>query len=160
MENQEKPLKVKKHPGGRPTVMTKETIDKLEAVFSLGGTDTEACFFAGISHQTLYDYQAKNPEYLERKEALREKPILKARQTVVKALENPADAQWFLERKRRQEFGKSSEEPPKLVGNVYNLFFNPEAQEKVRVLEAAIKDQLIKKHESTQQNKETVGTSE
>ena len=90
---------------GRPTKMTEEVLKKLEEVFSLGGTDEEACFYAGISHQTLYNFQEKFPEFVDRKEALKQKPILKARQTVVKALEDPSIAFKILERKRRTEFG-------------------------------------------------------
>ncbi|NLZ73222.1 MAG: hypothetical protein GX905_05320, partial [Bacteroidales bacterium] len=67
-------------------------------------SDSEACFYANISKQTLYNYQKEHPEFVDRKEALKEKPILKARQTVVKALDDPKDAQWFLERKRKEEF--------------------------------------------------------
>ena len=92
------------HAGGRPTIMTQDTINKLESVFAIGGTDKEACSYADISHQTLYNYQEKHPEFVERKEMLREKPFIKARQTVVQALSNPRDAQWFLERKRKGEF--------------------------------------------------------
>ena len=98
-----------KNKGGRPTKMSKETIAKLEEVFSLGGSDSEACFYANISKQTLYNYQKENPEFVDRKEALKEKPILKARQTVVKALDDPKDAQWFLERKRKEEFSLRQE---------------------------------------------------
>jgi len=98
-----------KNKGGRPTKMSKETIAKLEEVFALGGSDSEACFYANISKQTLYNYQEKNPEFVDRKEALKEKPILKARQTVVKALDDPKDAQWFLERKRKEEFSLRQE---------------------------------------------------
>jgi hypothetical protein len=94
---------------GRPTVMTDETVKKLEEVFALGGTDEEACFYANISRQTLYNYQKENPEFIDRKEALKEKPILKARQTVVKALDDPKDAQWYLERKKKNEFSIKSE---------------------------------------------------
>lgn len=101
--------KIKKKPGpknkgGRPPIMTDDTIKKLEEVFALGGSDSEACFYANISKQTLYNYQKEHPEFVDRKEALKEKPILKARQTVVKALDDPKDAQWFLERKRKEEF--------------------------------------------------------
>lgn len=92
---------------GRPTLMTPETINKLEEVFGIGGSDKEACFYANISHQTLYNYQEEHPEFVERKEALKERPILKARQTIVKALENPADAKWYLEKKKRLEFGQN-----------------------------------------------------
>lgn len=94
-----------KNKGGRPTIMTKETVNKLEEVFAIGGTDEEACFYANISKQTLYDYQAKYPEFVDRKESLKNKPVLKARQTVVKALDNPHDAQWYLTKKRKIEFG-------------------------------------------------------
>ena len=40
---------------------------------------------------------------------MKERPILKARQTVVKALDNPQQAQWFLERKVKNEFASRSE---------------------------------------------------
>lgn len=96
-------------PAGRPTVMTDEVISKLESVFAIGGTDKEACAYADISHQALYDYQALNPDFTERKEMLKERPFIKARQTIVKALDNPADAQWFLERKRKSEFAARTE---------------------------------------------------
>lgn len=102
-----------KHPGGRPTVMTPETIDKLEYVFALGGTDKEACLYADISLQALYDYQTKHPEFVERKELLKSKPILKARTTLVEALKDPETAKWYLTKKRRREFdSKPKEEPP------------------------------------------------
>lgn len=84
---------------GRPTIMTPETLNKLEEVFALGGSDKEACFYAGISHQTLYNYQENNPDFVERKEALKETPVLKARRTVVKSLEDPNSAWKMLERK-------------------------------------------------------------
>lgn len=108
-KNNNKISNMTKNKGGRPTKMSKETIAKLEEVFSLGGSDSEACFYANISKQTLYNYQEKNPEFVDRKEALKEKPILKARQTVVKALDDPKDAQWFLERKRKEEFSLRQE---------------------------------------------------
>jgi len=94
---------------GRPTDMTTETVNKLEEVFAIGGTDEEACFYADISKQTLYNYQEKHPEFVDRKEALKERPILKARQTIVKALDQPQQAQWFLERKRKNEFAQRNE---------------------------------------------------
>jgi len=94
---------------GRPTVMTEETIRKLEEVFAIGGSDSEACFYADISKESLYAYCREHPEFTDRKEALKEKPILKARQTIVKALDDPKDAQWFLERKRKNEFSVKQE---------------------------------------------------
>lgn len=95
----------KKHPGGRPTKMTPQTIDKLEQAFSLGCTDIEACLFADISVDLLYKYQRENPEYIKRKEALKENPVLLARTSVVNSLPNsPELALKYLERKRKDEF--------------------------------------------------------
>lgn len=83
--------------------MTQDVLNKLEEIFALGGSDKEACFYAGISHQTLYNYQNENPEFVERKEALKEKPVLRARRTVVSSLEEDVDSAWkFLERKDKE----------------------------------------------------------
>lgn len=90
-------------------MMTLENIRKLEEVFAIGGTDEEACFYAGICKDALYDYQNKHPEFTERKEALKERPILKARQTIVKALDDPEQAKWYLERKKKKEFAQRTE---------------------------------------------------
>lgn len=91
---------------GHPTVMTPETIAKLEQAFSLGCTDMEACFFANIGKSALYNYQKDHPEFVERKEALKEKMIFAARTVIANSLaENDKDtAKWLLERKRKQEF--------------------------------------------------------
>jgi hypothetical protein len=99
----------KKNKEGRPTVMTQETIQKLEQAFAFGSTDEEACFYANIGKSTLYDYIKANPEFSERKEALKLNPILKARETVVSSLDNPIHAQWYLARKRKKEFSERQE---------------------------------------------------
>lgn len=41
---------------------------------------------------------------VDRFEALKDKPILKARATVVRGLDQANNAQWYLERKRKDEF--------------------------------------------------------
>ncbi len=95
---------------GRPTKMTKLTVKKLEEAFSLGCSDVEACFYAGISKQTLYSYQEQNPEFIDRKEALKKNPVLLARQSVIKGVENdPNLALKYLERKERKEFSLRTE---------------------------------------------------
>jgi len=97
-------------PAGRPTVMTKDVLDKLEEVFALGGTDEEACLFADISKQTLYDYQKLHPEFVDRKEALKETPILLARRTAIAKLSDSyVNAMDFLSRKRKKEFSIRTE---------------------------------------------------
>ncbi len=59
-----------KDKGGRPTVVTKHVLRKLEEAFSWGCTDREAFFHANIASATFYAYQKDNPEFKERKEEL------------------------------------------------------------------------------------------
>ena len=67
----------------------------------MGCTDLEACLFAGINRDVLYDYQKKNPEFSDRKEQLKQNPFLLARGVQLKDLKecNSAIAQKVLERK-------------------------------------------------------------
>ena len=51
--------------GGRPTVITDKVLTELKTAFCMDCTDTEACIFADISEKTLYNYQKKNPEFLQ-----------------------------------------------------------------------------------------------
>lgn len=84
---------------------TKEVIPKLEAVWSLGGTDAEAAFFADISKPALSRFLEKNPKISERKERLKQKPILGARTVVIEAFkDDPNLALKYLERKLKSEF--------------------------------------------------------
>ncbi len=94
---------------GRPTVMTPETIGKLEQAFAIDATVEEACSYAEISRDAFYDYLKKEPTFSDRIEDLRQRPILKARQTIVKAIDNPQYASWYLSRKRKVEFAERIE---------------------------------------------------
>jgi hypothetical protein len=91
--------------GGRPSKLTPEAIRKLEEVFALDGSIGEACFYADISLQTYYTWMKDNPRLLERFEELRNKPFLKARQTIIRNLDNPHYAFEYMKRKKRKEFG-------------------------------------------------------
>lgn len=94
----------------RPTVMTPETIAKLEEAFAWGCTDREACLWADIAEKTLYLYQEKNPEFIHRKEALKDTPLLDSRATVSRAVKRDPDmAMKYLERKKKDEFSTKSE---------------------------------------------------
>lgn len=94
---------------GRPTVVTEEALQKLEYAFSIGCTDIEACLYSDISKSTLYNYQNENPDFLERKEKLKETPVLKARTTVFDDIKQVDTAKWYLERKKRAEFSQRHE---------------------------------------------------
>jgi len=95
---------------GRPTVMTPEVIAKLEEAFAWGCTDREACLWADIAVSTLHLYQDKHPEFIERKEALKDTPIMDSRATVARAVRRDPDmAMKFLERKKKDEFSLRQE---------------------------------------------------
>lgn len=98
------------NPVGRPTVMSDEVLRKLNEAFAFGASDKEACFYADIAPATLYKYQDVHPEFVERKDLLKERPILLARQSVIRGLENdPHLSLKYLERKRRKEFALRQE---------------------------------------------------
>lgn len=70
---------------GRPTVMTKEVLQKLEQAWNIGATDKIACASAGIAESTLYNYLVDHPEYVEIKEHCKS-------QIAIQALNNTAQA--------------------------------------------------------------------
>jgi len=101
-----KKTKTKRKKAGRPTVMTPEVIRKIEEVAALDGTVEEMAMYAGINPDTIYDHLKKNLKFSDRIKSLRQRPILKARQTVVKGIEhNYNNAMDYLKRKRKSEFG-------------------------------------------------------
>lgn len=96
---------------GRPTVMTPETLQKLELGFMHGMTDVEACLYANISKSTLYNYCNENPAFMERKEELKKQPSVKAKLNVVNAIEmGDVDlSKWYLERRNKDEFSQKQQ---------------------------------------------------
>ena len=95
---------------GRPTVMTPDAIGKLEEAFALDCSDLEACLMANISVDALYDYQLKHPEFTKRKEQLKETPVLLARQTVNRHIQDSyQNGMDYLSRKKKLEFSQRSE---------------------------------------------------
>lgn len=73
---------------GRPTKMTDVALGKLDQAFAMGCTDTEACCYADISVDVLYDYQKANPEYAKRKAVLKDTPFLKARARLMQDIDS------------------------------------------------------------------------
>ena len=102
---------------GRPTIMTENIVNKLEEAFLLGCTDLEACLFADISKQTLYNYQDKNPEFVDRKEMLKENPVFLARKSVIGSFEEDGKlAMDYLKNKKSDEF--STKQKNELSGDL------------------------------------------
>lgn len=104
------PRKRKQKKRGRKTKFTPEVIDKLEYAFALGCSDVEACLYANVSEAALYNFQLRQPDFVDRKAMLKKKPILIARESVVNSLQrNPELALKFLERRAKKEFSPKNE---------------------------------------------------
>ena len=86
-----------------------ETLTKLEEAYRLGCTDKEACSLAGISERQLYYFQTKYPEFVSKKQLWQQDPTLRARRAIVASLDDPQMALKYLERKRKEEFGISTQ---------------------------------------------------
>ena len=95
-----------KNIGGRPTVMTDAVLRKLRLCFLMGCTDAEAAVLSGIGERTLYDYQAANPGFSQEKEELKKYINARARVTIMKNINNPEMARWFMETKNNKEFNR------------------------------------------------------
>lgn len=93
----------------RPRKINKEILAKLEQAFKIGANDEEACLHAGIDPATLYRYQDRNEEFCKQKRMWKRNPILKARHTIYKNLDDPSVAKWLLER-RDKDFSTKVEQ--------------------------------------------------
>lgn len=89
--------------------LTDEVRSKIEEVAALDGTVDEMAYYCDVSRQTIYNYLDPESDFFDKKlaakvEKLRARPILKARQAVVKSLDDHNSAYRYLERKARKEF--------------------------------------------------------
>ncbi len=92
---------------GRPEKIDKDVLQKLEDAFAFCYTDEEASLYAGISPRTLYNYQNKHPEFIQRKEALRLTPNLAAKKELVAGIKgNIEQSRWWAKNKIAHEFGE------------------------------------------------------
>jgi hypothetical protein len=91
---------------GRPTVMTDLIVQKLEDAFLKGYSDVQACIYAGISKQSLYNYCNENKEFLDQKELLKSNVSMISKTNIVdKIKEGDIElSKWWLERKNKNEF--------------------------------------------------------
>lgn len=100
--------------------MTPETIGKLEYGFSCGLSDREACLYANINPDTLYEYCKKHPEFSERKELLKEQVKMQAKLNLASSISSGDEkaSEWYLERKAKDEFSTKTEVSGNLSGSV------------------------------------------
>lgn len=94
-----------KNKGGRPTVLTEDTVQKLEKSLQEGFSITKACKLSGISVSSYYDHLEKSPQFSEKMNLAQEWAKEKAAYNVVEAIRD-GDVQtsrWFLDREERKE---------------------------------------------------------
>jgi predicted DNA-binding protein YlxM (UPF0122 family) len=100
--------RINKHISEGVSKLTPENIQKLEQLYSLDASLGEMCSYLDVSDQTIYNWKKANPELFGKLERMRDKPTLKARQTVIqKFSESYQNAMDYLKRKKKLEFGDS-----------------------------------------------------
>lgn len=111
--------KLKRKRSGRPTVDTKITRQKIEQATALDASIEEVAFYADISKETYYQIIKKDKVFSDRLLALRNRPVLKARETVNQKLgESYSNAMDYLKRKRKLEFGDALTVISKPIGEL------------------------------------------
>ena len=90
---------------GRKTKMTDAVVNKLEQAFLAGCTDTEACLYAGITRTTLHNYCTEENGFQNRKELLKDQPIMLSRFTILDKLKEGdiGTAKWVIDKKEGQK---------------------------------------------------------
>lgn len=112
---------------GRPFTVSTTTRILLGYAFTLDCSVSEACEFAGISRNTYYRHLKQYPAFSETVERFKTIPLLRARYALGQAIEagDGKAAQWYLERKRPQEFatgkarGRGCRNPANRTGRIY-----------------------------------------
>lgn len=99
--------KPRKKTGPKGPIVFKPVVeDRLRKAFAIGCNITEACLYADIDKKTFYNNcpvgSGKFLEYM----LLKNKPVLRARQTVVSKLDNLDNAWRYLKNKRPKEFAE------------------------------------------------------
>ena len=108
-ENPKHAKKVSRDVRGRPTVMTKQVLAKLEVAFKIGATQREACTFAAIDQSTLHRFMDKNPDFANEIEDWQNDPVLAARSNIIGAIKESKsvpDSWGYLRAKRKKEFAE------------------------------------------------------
>ena len=98
------------HKGGRPTIITEKCIKKLLEASSWGCNTQQSIIWAGLTHQTAYNYFKKNPKFLDNMKLLRQTPNIHAKRTLLKGVKENSDlALRFLERVERSNYSLKQE---------------------------------------------------
>ncbi len=110
LERDMKTTSITKNKVGHPTVITPEIETKLESIFKIGGTNAEACSYAGISEMTYYSMCERNDKFLQKMESAKHYPDIVAKNVVVDSILKDKDlnsAKWWLEKREFRNTGNN-----------------------------------------------------
>ncbi len=115
-------MKVATKTRGRPTVFDHDTVRKLEQAFAMGCTVEEACYISGVSRSAYYKRLDDDIHFMDKMERAKLFMIIQARHTVYKAIQagDVKTSMWYLERKRKDEFGLKTQEVTKQYDELEN----------------------------------------
>ena len=101
------------------TKLTEDLKSKILEVAALDGSVREMAYYCDVSHQTIYNWLEADKTLFDKVERLRERPILAARQRVVKGVaESYSNAVDYLKRKKKNEFSERTELKADITGNL------------------------------------------
>ncbi len=89
--------------------MDKIKVEKVIEGKRLALNDVECCCYSGITKAQLDYFLQVHPHFCEFFEALPMYPRVRAKITIVKSLDDLESAQWYAERKMKDEFGIRTE---------------------------------------------------
>lgn len=90
--------------------LDENAIQKLQQGYAIGATDAEMAVYLDVWPQTITNWRKKHAKLFEYLDGLKARPILQAREEVVKGFKgNPELALKFLERKVKDEFSLRQE---------------------------------------------------
>lgn len=125
---------------GRPTVMTEAIVQKLEQALRDGFTVEMACYVSGVSRSTFYSHLTSDEDFSDKMTLAQEWTTQRAKQVVSQAIDagDVKTAQWWLERKQRQEFSPN-QSPVKQQGedDYIDRYFDGDPQKYAEFLERA-----------------------
>jgi hypothetical protein len=86
---------------GRPTVFTEDVIEKLEQIFRIDWTVSEACNYADIDQSTYHLQMNSNPKFFKKMSQAQEYPFILARKWLFKNVqkEDMRAIETFLKRR-------------------------------------------------------------
>jgi cob(I)alamin adenosyltransferase len=122
---------------GRPSVITEETVQKLEEAFRIDATTDEACRYAGIARSTYYDWYGKDKNFRTKMDSAQDYLFLLAKRNWTEAIQNKdkAASMDYLKRRQRDRYAEKTVSENDNTNTNFNVELTAEERE---ALESAL----------------------